>query len=82
MLLLCYTLLGFRCILHAYLNCSSNVQATFPAWPHMGMAFFSVRPISAGDELLINYRLSPPFPSFAAGKKTFEALDMFLPGGQ
>lgn len=39
-------------------------QATFPAWPHMGMAMFSLRGIQPGEELLLNYRLSAPFPSW------------------
>lgn len=39
-------------------------QATFPAWPHMGMAMFSLRGIKPGEELLLNYRLSAPFPSW------------------
>ncbi|CAJ1404610.1 unnamed protein product [Effrenium voratum] len=38
-------------------------KATFPAWPHLGLAFFALREVEA-EELLLNYRLSPPFPSW------------------
>ncbi|CAK9055372.1 unnamed protein product [Durusdinium trenchii] len=39
-------------------------EATFPPWPHFGMAFFALRGIAEGEELLLNYRLSEPFPGW------------------
>eukprot|EP00434_Breviolum_minutum_P005767 symbB.v1.2.005082.t1/scaffold234.1/size257806/1 len=47
-------------------------EATFPAWPHMGMAFFALRGLRPGEELLLNYRLSPPFPSWYAQGQTLK----------
>eukprot|EP00931_Biecheleriopsis_adriatica_P056852 TRINITY_DN33719_c0_g1_i2.p1 TRINITY_DN33719_c0_g1~~TRINITY_DN33719_c0_g1_i2.p1 ORF type:complete len:281 (-),score=50.17 TRINITY_DN33719_c0_g1_i2:46-888(-) len=43
---------------------SGSTPSRFPPWPHMGMAFFSILPLSPGEELFLNYRLSPPFPSW------------------
>eukprot|EP00929_Paragymnodinium_shiwhaense_P061176 TRINITY_DN30554_c0_g1_i1.p1 TRINITY_DN30554_c0_g1~~TRINITY_DN30554_c0_g1_i1.p1 ORF type:complete len:300 (+),score=40.51 TRINITY_DN30554_c0_g1_i1:56-955(+) len=41
-------------------------KVLFPPWPHMGVAFVSVVPINAGDELFWNYRLQPRRASTSA----------------